>query len=143
MAETKLKTLVITRTYLDKVTLGDTVCYDENGILQWNRHSIELPNKNNQPKISCIPEGKYICKWTFSPGFNKWTYLVAQVNGRSGIRIHVANYTSELLGCIAPCNSHADLNHDGIIDGASSGKALKLLEDTMKKLDFKLIIKAK
>jgi hypothetical protein len=49
---------------------------------------------------------------------------VQNVPKRSGIKIHVANYTRQLRGCIAPGLSHADIDKDGIMDVVSSTKAL-------------------
>jgi hypothetical protein len=74
---------------LGNLTVGDTVF-----------KTLERPWKDNKPNISCIPAGSYIVKWTFSPRMLKYTYEVTGVPNRSGIRIHVANYFNELLGCI-------------------------------------------
>lgn len=62
---------------------------------------IELPWKNNQRRVSCIPEGNYRCFSHTSPKFGR-TFHIRDVPGRSEILIHVANKPSELLGCIAP-----------------------------------------
>ena len=69
----------------------------------------ELPWRNNEPNLSCIPEGLYLCRLTFSPHFRKLLYEVTGVKGRTGIRIHSANFMgdrtlglkSQLYGCIA------------------------------------------
>ena len=69
----------------------------------------ELPDRDNAPNISCIPCGLYLVQWTFSPAFKRMMYLVTDVDGRSGIRIHSANYMGDrskglkchLYGCIA------------------------------------------
>lgn len=69
----------------------------------------ELPERGNAPNTSCIPPGEYRCTWTFSPAFRRMMYQVCPVPGRSGIRIHPANYMgdkskglrSHLNGCIA------------------------------------------
>lgn len=50
---------------------------------------------------SCIPAGKYVCKWTFSNRFKKKTYELINVPGRSSIRIHSANMVDQLSGCIS------------------------------------------
>jgi hypothetical protein len=65
-------------------------------------HTIELPWKENQKGISCIPEGRYELQKRYSPRF-KWHLLVKGVKGRSVILIHPANDAQkELKGCIAP-----------------------------------------
>ena len=69
----------------------------------------ELPWKNNQQGISCIPAGTYQIAKVFSPHFNREVYQVQNVPGRSDVEIHPANWMgdtsqglkSDLLGCIA------------------------------------------
>jgi hypothetical protein len=68
----------------------------------------ELPWKNNQNGISCIPAGTYICKWINSPKHGP-CYQITAVPGRDMIEIHSANFmgdvslgkTCQLLGCVA------------------------------------------
>ena len=93
--------------------------------------TLELPWKNNTTQISCIPDGEYEVEKTYSPSFRKNLWLIKNVPHRSGIRIHSANYVSELLGCIAPGLSRYDLNKDGIIDMKDSKKAMNLLEEEL------------
>lgn len=69
----------------------------------------ELPWRNNQPSISCIPKGLYSVYWSLSPRFGRKMLIVTPVTNRTGIRIHSANfmgdatkgYRSQLNGCIA------------------------------------------
>lgn len=71
--------------------------------------SLELPNKNNQPNISCVPTGEYNVFLRFSPHFKKNLYCLHNVPNRSTILIHGANfagdeelgYQTHLQGCIA------------------------------------------
>jgi len=49
-----------------------------------------------------ILPGRYRVTLSWSPGFKQIMLEVLGVPGRSGIRIHVANKPSELLGCLAP-----------------------------------------
>jgi hypothetical protein len=68
----------------------------------------ELPWKDNQNGISCIPPGSYQCKHINSPKHGP-CYQITGVTGRSMIEIHSANFmgdttlgkTSQLLGCVA------------------------------------------
>jgi hypothetical protein len=62
--------------------------------------SIERPWKDNHHGISCIPTGTYKCTWFDSPKHG-WCYLVNDVPERSDIEIHSANWSWQLLGCIA------------------------------------------
>lgn len=71
-------------------------------------HSLELPDRDNQPNISCIPNGEYIVQTRYSPSFKKRLYHVKHVPNRSFILIHGANFAgdkskgwqSHLQGCI-------------------------------------------
>lgn len=93
--------LLLTRTYHAKGT---------NGILMLNNKpfcfTIELPWKNNEQRISCIPEGSYALKKRYSE--NNGNHLIVQeVPDRSLILIHPANNAlEELRGCIAPVTVH-------------------------------------
>lgn len=72
-------------------------------------YTLELPWRENQNNISCIPPGVYECMMTDSAHFKRKMYLVDGVNGRTGIRIHSANFggdatlglKKQLNGCIA------------------------------------------
>lgn len=103
-------------------------------------HTLELPDLNNLPNISCIPKGRYKVKWTFSPRFMKYTYEIQDVPGRSGIRIHVANHYYQLNGCIALGKGLLDINKDGTIDVTESKKAIQEFEDLMGRKEFILEI---
>jgi hypothetical protein len=63
--------------------------------------TIELPWRDNQPMVSCIPTGEYTAVKYSSPKFGRALHIV-DVPGRSAILIHPANMASELHGCIAP-----------------------------------------
>jgi hypothetical protein len=61
--------------------------------------TIERPWLDNKPFESCIPLGEYKLKWQESPKFD-WCYEVESVEGRTHILIHVANYPTDVVGCI-------------------------------------------
>ena len=89
--------LVLTRTYFPKGTNGKLEC---EGKLICN--TIELPWKNNETKVSCIPEGKYFIRKRFSKRF-QWHLELIEIKNRSFILFHPANNAiKELNGCIAP-----------------------------------------
>lgn len=80
--------------------------------------TIELPWKENQRMVSCIPEGRYslIERHTAKRGRH---LMVKNVADRSGILFHPANDAlKELKGCIAPVS---ELTGDG--RGIQSRKA--------------------
>ena len=118
-----------------------------NGLLYINNmfqcYTIELPWMDNQPRISCIPEGRYSLKKRYSLKFKQHLF-VEGVEGRDVILIHPANDAlRELKGCIAPVSV---LKGDG--KGSQSRKALeKIRIPVLKSLERKepvfLIIKSK
>lgn len=101
--------------------------------------TVELPWKDNKNQISCIPVGTYDVKKFNSPKHGL-CFLIQNVPGRSMCEIHSANFARELLGCIAPGLSHADIDKDGLPDVTSSKIAMGKLLDFMPET-FKLTIK--
>ena len=63
--------------------------------------TLERPWKENARGLSCIPAGEYAMQYTLSNRFKKRLYILLNVPGRDGIRVHAANWPSELEGCIA------------------------------------------
>lgn len=65
-------------------------------------YTIELPWRNNEPQVSCIPEGTYTIQKRYSKKFG-WHVYISNVPGRENILMHPANNAlKELKGCIAP-----------------------------------------
>jgi hypothetical protein len=62
-------------------------------------YSLELPDKNNEPFISRIPEGKYQCLPYSSKKYPDVVEL-QNVKNRSKILIHAGNYPNDTQGCI-------------------------------------------
>ncbi len=110
--------LLLQRKYGAQGTNG-TITYQGEEIC----HTIELPDRNNIPRISCIPIGQY--------KLEKRRYAkhgeqigIPHVLGREAILIHAANNAlRELQGCIAPVTT---LTGEG--RGDYSGKALAKLK---------------
>jgi hypothetical protein len=89
--------LTIIRTYFPSGTNGKIV--HEVKLLC---HCIELPWKNNERRISCIPEGSYSLKKCNSAKFGEHIEITG-VENRNLILFHPANNAiKELNGCIAP-----------------------------------------
>ena len=118
--------LRLSRTYFPEGTNGKLECEGK-----FICNTIELPWKNNETKVSCIPEGKYFIKKRYSNKF-KWHLEVTNVANRSLILFHPANNAlKELNGCIAPVTK---LSGPGL--GLMSLKAFaKLKELVYKGLD--------
>lgn len=113
-----------------------TTCWD----------TLELPWKDNQHDISCIPTGTYECHMTHSPKFGRDTYELVGVLNRSDVRIHPANYAgdvsqgrkSELNGCIALGSHIAHVNSQAVI--ANSKNSVQAFEDLLDRKPFLLTI---
>ena len=110
--------LFLTRTYFPDGTNGKLECEGK-----FICYAIELPWKNNEKRVSCIPEGKYFIRKRYSPKF-KWHLEVVDVQNRSYILFHPANNAlRELNGCIAPVTK---LSGPGL--GLMSRKAFERLK---------------
>lgn len=106
--------------------------------------TLELPWKDNLNGVSCIPTGRYICSVTYSQHFHRRLYLVKNVPGRSGVRIHSGNFAgsapwkSHVLGCILLGSAFGKLNNQLAILG--SRNTVKRFVDKMEGKDFELWI---
>uniref|UniRef100_UPI004048835D DUF5675 family protein n=1 Tax=Polynucleobacter sp. TaxID=2029855 RepID=UPI004048835D len=72
-------------------------------------YTVEPPWKDNEPNVSCIPDGLYDLALRKSPkvfqssgGKYSHGYEILGVPGRQFCMIHPANWPHELDGCIAP-----------------------------------------
>lgn len=99
---------------MEYVTINRFLYSDEGtfGVLKYGDlrlYSGELPWRNNKNDISCIYNGEYECIYNNSEVLKRSSYLIKDMSGRTGIRIHSANYMgdkskgflSELKGCIS------------------------------------------
>ncbi len=118
-------------TSTDKYTLGNMSVFDEKDNIIFSCKTLELPWKENQKKISCIPSGWYQVRRNNIPKFGKHLYFKS-VPYRQGILIHAGNFTSQILGCILVGVSYSDLNNDNIPDILNSRKTIDKLYDTLK-----------
>ena len=84
--------------YGDKSTSGKL---SVDGIFECRTLELPYANGANQHDVNCVPEGVYPLVVNFSQHFQKDMIEVLNVPNRDGIRVHIANYPSELLGCIA------------------------------------------
>ena len=129
--------LTLTRTYFPNGTNGILECEGKLICL-----TIELPYKNNETKVSCIPEGKYFIKKRYSKKF-QWHLEISNVENRNLILFHPANNAlQELNGCIAPVTK---LSGPGL--GLMSRKAFSKLKNLVytildKNENLELVIKS-
>jgi hypothetical protein len=89
-----MKVPLIRDVMTDEITLGTIVFPDQ--IFQ----TLELPWKENQHQISCIPEGEYPCIFEHNhPKFGD-IYRILNVPNRDGILIHCGNIVQDTHGCV-------------------------------------------
>lgn len=115
MTKISIKTIKQDDCTVGVLTTGDFRCF-----------TLELPDMDNQPNISCIPQGTYEYFKRNSPANGEVLELKGVV-GRSYIQVHKGNYTSDVVGCILVGKTISDINNDGIPDVTSSGQTLSEL----------------
>ena len=123
-----MKTLRLERVYLKPETLGSI--YNAEGDIICK--TMELPWKNNERNVSCIPEGTYLVIKQPPKDSRPYAYFrLPEVPGRSGILIHRITYVKDLRGCIGVGSRFHDFNKDGIPDMAESGVKLQWMIDNL------------
>lgn len=130
------------RQYYEKQTHGTLTVYDEDsGEEVFKCRTLELPWKDNQRNISCIPEGYYDVITRQSPKYGLHLH-VTEVPDRSLILFHWGNYAgsmnprtgqSDIRGCILVGEKFIDLDGDGLADITNSRKTMKALMDVAPK----------
>lgn len=63
-------------------------------------YTVERPWMSNIKNTSCIPEGEYACEKTFFHKDNYDAIGIKNVPNRDNVLIHIANYPTDVLGCI-------------------------------------------
>jgi hypothetical protein len=126
------------RRYYETQTEGELEVFDEDtGELEFVCKTLELPWKDNERNVSCIPEGFYDVVPRQSPKYGNHLHVTG-VEGRSLILFHYANYvgsdnprtgSSDLRGCIAVGERFGDITGDGIVEILNSKKTMKALMD--------------
>lgn len=130
-----MMTATLERIYRPKQTEGFFTLFSEDGKVLFTCRTLELPNLNNQSKISCIPEGIYFVKKHVSPSQGQ-CYSIPNVPFRDHILIHKGNYVGsvnpetghpDILGCVLVGNGLKDITGDGIPEITGSSVTLKKL----------------
>lgn len=84
--------------------------------------TLELPWRDNERNISCIPLGRYLCHWYKSATWG-WVYSIESVPQRGQIRIHWGNYAGDITkgwktdsaGCILLGERQGELRGQKVI----------------------------
>jgi len=96
------------------------------GALSWIRGgnsipdcvTLELPWRNNQQEVSCVPPGRYQVVIAPSVRFQRLMPRVLDVPGRSGILFHPGNTDKNTEGCILTAS--AVTGPDAVVDAAAA-----------------------
>lgn len=91
--------------------------------------SLELPWRNNEREVSCIPEGSYSAKKERHHKFGD-VLRISGVPERDGILVHIGNYLKDTRGCILPGIQLGNL-HDGGVEVLSSTRAMAKLYELL------------
>lgn len=110
----------------NKQTIGILFVIDDLNRIISTCNTLELPDFNNQKKISNIPVGKYKVVKRSSAKYGNHFHIL-NVPNRDYILIHQANYVRQLEGCIAVGNMFTDIDKDGLIDVANSVATMNTL----------------
>ena len=116
----------LVRVSKDKNTLGQMDIYTEDGEQLDTIFTLELPDKNNERRESCIPCGTYPVQKYSSQKFPN-VFELKNVPKRDKILIHTGNFTADTLGCILVGMDQNDINQDGEIDNIQSVKPMNIL----------------
>lgn len=96
-----METKVFTNVVLQRLTTNENGTF---GVLIVNERpafvTLELPWKDNQTDVSCIPVGTYKAELIHSPRFKKDLYVLNNVPDRSMVEIHIGNTINDTHGCI-------------------------------------------
>lgn len=98
-----MKQARLSRAYLESRTDG-VFTFDDISFTTFER-----VDNNNQPMVSCIPEGEYLCKKTMMASHGVERYQLQKVKDRSAIFIHVATLVEQLHGCIGSSRKNIEL----------------------------------
>ena len=101
------------------------------GKLRYTFKGIELPWRNNERGVSCIPSGTYHAVATRRASNGDYAILLEVVPGRSQIMIHSANFVRELRGCLAPGTAFRDIDSDGILDVVNSRQVMNAIQQLL------------
>lgn len=108
--ERKLSSTNCTMGYL--IANGQVICY-----------TLELPWKDNLNNISCIPLGTYngILRYDKT---DEWRIQLENVPNRTGVQIHMGNYTTQIEGCILVGTS-GKIKNCSVFDSSTAYSKLK------------------
>lgn len=119
-------------------------------------YTAELPWRDNKPDISCLPLGRYLCEWDWSPKRKRNIFFIREdYKDRDAFQIHSGNYVgdtakkdpktglqykADAFGCILLGNVFLGDSNGGQKMIGDSKAALSRFESLMKQEPFYLNI---
>lgn len=137
----------------DVITI-ERFCYAPQGTFghlsykEFSCYTVERPWKNNEPFVSCIPDGEYTCEWYDSPRFGRTLAIIGGTvslfpspqHDRSAILFHVGNWPHNFEGCIGLGRNFTCINGKlGVSSSASTVEAFLNLFSNVDDIPLKII----
>lgn len=131
-----MRRLTLTRLESSAYATYGQIVDEENRLLC---RTLELPWRNNAPRVSCVPAGTYPAHRRYSPKHKYELFELDGVPNRSNIELHVGNLTADSLGCILLGMRFGMLgDKHGIL---ASGEAFRVFMEALRGVDqFTLVI---
>ncbi len=118
-------TAIIQRYWSDESqTLGTLTLLDNSLNPIFAAISLERGWQDNQPNVSSVPVGEYLCVYEYSPAFERNLWELKDVQNRSECKFHASNYWNQLEGCIALGDTAENIGQDFRLDVTNSGDTM-------------------
>jgi len=136
MTKEKTYKLLQQRTHKDDVQTRAAWYVFEDGVLIYKCFALELPDKGNQRRVSCIPEDKYKARKCLGSHSFKYVHFdILGVPDRDCIKIHIGNFIDTIkqqsAGCQFPGSRFGDINGDGYVEILDSKATLQRLVEIL------------
>ncbi len=135
-------TAIIQRYWSDESqTLGTLTLLDNNLNPIFAAISLERGWQDNQPNVSSVPIGEYLCVYEYSPAFERNLWELKDVPNRSECKFHTSNYWNQLNGCIALGDTAENIGQDFRLDVTNSGNTMETFHRLLRnESEIKVII---
>ncbi len=135
-------TAIIQRYWSDESqTLGTLTLLDNNLNPIFAAISLERGWQDNQPNVSSVPIGEYLCVYEYSPAFERNLWELKDVPNRSECKFHTSNYWNQLNGCIALGDTAENIGQDFRLDVTNSGDTMETFHRLLRnESEIKVII---
>jgi len=132
--------VVLQRNSDDGKECKGTLTVTDPNITLFTCDTLERPNLNNAPDVSCIPSGIYQCEFGYMNDLKESHYQVLSVLNRTHIFIHEGSFVRNFEGCIGLGKAVGDINGDGEDDMVQTRNTISAFETIMNKEPFQFTI---